>query len=303
MTAGMGRHILCASLLLACGCDIRQYAINQLADALSGGGSTFSSDDDPELIREALPFSLKLMESLLAETPRHRGLLLALSSGFTQYAYAFIIVDAETVEERSVAEAKTMRERACGLLLRAREYGLRGLEVAHSGFRERLRSNPREAMKLARKSDVAMLYWTAAAWALAISVSKDRPALMAEQPVVEAMIDRALELDEAFDNGAIHAMLVSYEPARQGAREPFEERCRRHFERAVALSEGKLASPYVAWAEAVCLQKLDRKGFEEYLNKALAVDVDARPEWRLANTIVQRRARWLLSKADELFPQ
>ncbi len=30
-------------------------------------------DDDPELVGAALPFSLKLMESVLAETPEHRG--------------------------------------------------------------------------------------------------------------------------------------------------------------------------------------------------------------------------------------
>jgi hypothetical protein len=37
------------------------------------------------------------------------------------------------------------------------------------------------------------------------------------------------------------------------------------------------------------------------LKKALAVDPDARPEWRLMNLVMQRRARWLLSREDELF--
>jgi hypothetical protein len=36
------------------------------------------------------------------------------------------------------------------------------------------------------------------------------------------------------------------------------------------------------------------------LEKALAVDVDARPEWRLANLVMQRRARWLLERIDDL---
>ena len=38
-------------------------------DALAGTGSTFASDDDPELVGEAVPFGLKTMESLLAESP------------------------------------------------------------------------------------------------------------------------------------------------------------------------------------------------------------------------------------------
>ena len=66
-------------LMLASGCSIKKMAINKLGDALAGGGTTFASDDDPELIKAAVPFSLKLIESLLAESPRHRGLLLAAS--------------------------------------------------------------------------------------------------------------------------------------------------------------------------------------------------------------------------------
>ena len=36
------------------------------------------------------------------------------------------------------------------------------------------------------------------------------------------------------------------------------------------------------------------------LRRALEVDPDARPEWRLSNLIYQRRARWLLERTDRL---
>jgi hypothetical protein len=65
-------------------------AVNKFGDALASGRSTYESDDDPELVASAVPFGLKLMESLLAESPKHPGLLLAASSGFTEYAYAFV---------------------------------------------------------------------------------------------------------------------------------------------------------------------------------------------------------------------
>ena len=57
----------------------------------------------------------------------------------------------------------------------------------------------------------------------------------------------------------------------------------------------------VALAEAVSIQKQDLAEFRSLLNKALALNVDAKPEWRLANLIAQRRARWLLSRTDQLF--
>src|SRR6478672_11947187 len=76
---------LCLLAALASGgCSVKKFAINKLGDSLAGSGTTYAADDDPELIGQALPFSLKLVEGLLAESPQHRGLLLAAASGFTQ---------------------------------------------------------------------------------------------------------------------------------------------------------------------------------------------------------------------------
>jgi len=85
-------------MLFASGCSIKRVAVNKFGDALAGGGTTFASDDDPELIAAAAPFSLKLMESLLAESPNHLGLLTAATSGFTQYAYGFVQTEADKLE-------------------------------------------------------------------------------------------------------------------------------------------------------------------------------------------------------------
>ena len=67
-------------------------AVRTMADALSRGGSAYASDDDPELVRQALPFGLKTLEGLLVELPHHRPLLRALASGFTSYGVAFVVV-------------------------------------------------------------------------------------------------------------------------------------------------------------------------------------------------------------------
>ena len=66
------------------------------------------------------------------------------------------------------------------------------------------------------------------------------------------------------------------------------------------MTKGQSASPFVTLAEAVSVQNQDRAEFESMLKRALAIDADARPEWRLQNLIVQRRARWLLSREDDL---
>jgi len=294
---------LCAVLLLmSSSCSVRKIVANKLADSLaSQNASTFATDDDPDLAGDALPFALKLMEGTLEQVPRHRALLSATSSGFTQYSYVWVQEPADEIEGHDVERAKVMRLRARKLYLRARDYGLRGLEVRHPSFGADLRQQPKSAVRAAEKSDVPLLFWTAAAWGSAISVSKDDPGLVADQPIVEALIDRSYELDADFDHGSIHGFLISYESARQGVKGDFAARCRKHFERQVELTGGQLASPFVAMAETVSVAKQDRSEFETLLQRALRIDPDAKPEWRLNNVVMQRRARWLLSREDELF--
>jgi predicted anti-sigma-YlaC factor YlaD len=286
---------------LSTGCSVKKIAVNKIADALAGGGTSFASDNDPELIKAALPFSLKLMESLLAESPRHQGLLLAAASGFTQYAYGFVQQEADETEDRDFAAAQAMRQRARRLYLRARDYGLRGLEVRHRAFEEQLRRNAQEALRGLKKEDVPYLYWTAAPWAAATSILKDDPGLIADLGIVEAMMDRALALQEDFDAGALHSFFITYEMSRLGVEGDPAVRSKKHFERALELSGRQLAGPLVAYAEAVSIQKQDLALFKSLLDQALAIDSDARPEWRLANLIAQRRARWLISKTGDLF--
>ena len=288
------------ALAALAGCtSVNRMAVNRLGDALAGGGTVFASDSDPELIRDAAPFSLKLMESLLAENPQHAGLLAAAAGGFTQYAYAFVQQDADELESTDLAAATARRIRARGLYLRGRDYGLRGLEVAHPGFAAALRADPKAAVAACRAEDARLLYWTAASWAAAIAATKDDTQLIADLPAVEALIERALAVDESWDAGAIHTFLITYEMSRAGAHP--EERARRHFERAMTLSDGRQAAPSVAYAEAVCIQQQDRAEFERLLRLALAINPDERPEWRLVNLIMQSRARWLLGRIDELF--
>ncbi len=283
------------------GCSIRQMAIDEMSDALAAGGDVYATDDDPDLIKAASPFSLKLMESMLAENPEHKGLLLSLSRGFTQYGYAFVQQEADEIEDEDYLGAEALRDRARRLYLRARDYGIRGLEVDHPGLGEELRHDPAAALSQVRTDDTGFLYWTSVSWAAAIALSGDDPDLIGDLPVVEALIDRALELDESYGDGAIHSFLITYEMNRSGGEGDPEARSRRHFNRAVELSSGGLAAPFVTLAEAVSIPNQDREEFRSLLQRALAIDPDERPEWRLANLIYQRRARWLMDREEDLF--
>jgi len=297
------RTTLAVCLLAAGGgCSIKHIAINKIGNALAAGGSTFETDDDPELVATAVPFGLKLYESLLAESPRHAGLLLAASSGFTEYAYAFVDQPADEVREESLDRSKALRDRARKLYFRAHRYGVRGLESRYPGFTAALDNDAVAALARVRKRDAALLYWTAASLGLAISCSKSDPDMIARLPLVEMIVDRVDELDPGFDEGAVPEFRITLEAARSGVKpEDRQKAMRDRFEQALELSRGKRAGIFVSLAENASIPAQNPEEFRSLLEKALAVDPDADPANRLANLVAQRRARWLLNNANDLF--
>jgi len=295
--------VLVAALLIAAGaggCSPRTYVLHKVADAVSSGGEGFAADDDPDLVRESVPFALKAMESLLDGQPYHRGLLTSLARGFTQYAAAFVWQDA--VEASDPSDSLAGRERARRLYLRAREYGLRGLAAGHPGFREEFAADPAKAAAKTDLEDVPLLFWTGVSWSLAVASAQDDPEMLADLPRCEALMRRVLALREDFDDGAVHEYFVAFEGGRPEAMGGSAERARRHFERAMELSRGEKVSPLVTLAETVSVRSQDRKEFLDLLDRALAFDARKEaPEYRLANLVAQRKARRLKGRVDELF--
>ena len=299
---GLARCGLCALILLglaAASCSPRKYAVNQIGNAIAKSGDVFTSDDDPELVRDAIPFGLKTMESLLHESPRHEGLLLAACQGFTQYAYAFVQMDAD-YGTMDFEKQQAQHDRALRLYLRARGYGLRGLELRHKGITQQLAMDPVAAVRAVTLREQPLLYWTAAAWGSAISLGKDRPELVADFPAVRALMQRALELDESYEGGAVHEAMIILEalPPEMGGS---VARARQHFERAVAISKGEKPGPYVTLAETVAVMQQNRGEFRDLLNRALAIDPEKNASSRLVTVLTQRKARALLAREDELF--
>jgi len=89
--------------------------------------------------------------------------------------------------------------------------------------------------------------------------------------------------------------------SRAGVSGRAEGLARQHFDRAMDLSGGKQAAPFVTYAESVCIAQRNRAQFRDYLQRALKLDTNAEPDSRLANLVMQRRARWLLGRTDLLF--
>lgn len=294
-------YALCVGLLglvvFLNGCSGKRLAANVLGDLLTGDAEIFASDDDPELIREALPFGLKTLEGLLTSSPNHRGLLLSAAKGFTTYAY-LLQEEADRWEAQDRSRARLLRTRVKRLYLRARGYSFRGLELAHPQFEATLRRDQDSAVAQTTKDDAPFLYWAGVSWGGALSAAPDDLALVSEAPLFAALVRRVLDVNERYEAGAAHEFLITYESSRPGGSAGL---AREHFRRALTLTDTPRASLFVALAEGLSIKEQNLDEFRDLLARALAVNLDREPQTRLINATAQRRARWLLGQVPELF--
>jgi hypothetical protein len=286
------RALLLGALMLTAACSPKQMGINRMASALASATSVYDTDNDPEFVRVAAPSTLKTVEMLLSQSPNHPQLLLTACSGFTQYAYGFLHVEAE-IRAADAAAANDLRTRAGKMYQRARGYCLRGLQIRHPELTpQALAADPAAALQIATVKDVPWLYWTAAAWGADLSLAPSPLARIGELATVRALLNRAKALNDTWENGAIYEALIAFDglPALLGGS---PQAARADFDRAMRLSNGKSVFACVALAATIANPAEKRR----LLEQAMAIDVSTLTSRRLTNLIAQRYARALLGAA------
>ena len=295
--------IITISLTFMNSCSINKWAVNRAADMLSsGGGTVFSGDDDPELIADALPFALKLYESLLQSTPDNSELLLATGRTFIMYANAFVDTPAAMLPLEEFEQRKKMKMRSKRLYLRGRDYILKALAIRHEQFSSFMLPGAAETVLVTMEiDDVPYLYWAAAGWIAAFSADPFDMRLTVSRPKALALMECAFELDETFQKGAIHEFFISYYGTLPASLGGSKEKALFHFNRALELSGGLNSGPYVALAGSIAVNEQNVEDFINLLNKALEIDPDSNPENRLANILNMRKAGWMLDHLEDYF--
>ncbi len=285
-------------------CSINKMVVNRVADQLtSGEGSTvFTGDDDPELIRDALPFALKLYESLLESVPENTELLLATGKAYCMYAYAFIQMDAEKLPDEEINKKNIMLKRAKKMYLRGKKYIIRAIEIKYDGFTNSIKNNTLESfLSETEKDDVPYLFWAGMAWMGAFSVAPFDMELSISKSKAVLIISRAFKLDESFEQGAIHNFYISYYGSMPVDMGGSEKKAQKHFKRSLELSKGLLATPYINLAISISIKNQNAEEFKNLLQKALEINIDKEPNNRLVNILSQRKAMWLLDHIDNFF--
>jgi predicted anti-sigma-YlaC factor YlaD len=296
--------LIAAAGFLVSGCSMKKVTANFVAGTLSreSSSSVFSADDDPELVGDALPFAIKLYESLLAGSPNNPSLLLAAARSLCMYSYAFVQVPAEEMSYADLEQKEEMLQRAKHLYIRARDDILRAISIRHPHFSENLNNGDyKAAFKGVTARDTSYLYWAGMSWMAACTADKSDVGLTVDIPKAVALIRKVMEFNDSYCEGAAHEFFLLYYgsmPAAMGGSEP---KAREHFALALKYSKGTKVSPYVALATTVCVRSQNQPEFKSLLETALKVNVNKNLNNRLVNILNQQKARWLLEHADDYF--
>jgi predicted anti-sigma-YlaC factor YlaD len=262
--------------------------------------TVLSSEEDPELVADALPTFIMVSEALHEADPKDQGKAVTLGSLYVMYANAFVQGPASSLPDERFEERKAAFDRAGALYRRAFRLFAECIDRRSPGAVEAAVNGKADLSKF-KKADVPLLYWSAvsvlAGFALNPLDFKSAHYLGA----APLFLARAAELDPSWNSGAIYGIYVSFYagmPDYLGGSLPKAEEC---YAKAVEYSKGGSASLFVAYASSICVPKEDLAGYKASLEKALAIDPNARPESRLETVLAQRSARRLLAETDKHF--
>jgi hypothetical protein len=271
--------MLLLSVLLMQACSVAR-----LGDNLPYG---VLDNNDLELVGEGLPTYLLLVDGMIINWPESEGML---RSGASLYsAYAGLYVDDE--------------ERAARLTDKAMDYAMRAACANDDDLCE-VRKLPldelTDILDGMGKSDLPTLFVLGSTWVGYIQQNSGDWNAIADLGRVEAIMDRVAAIDEGYEFGQAHmylGALNSILPASLGGQ---PDKARAHFEKAIALSEGRNLLAKTLFAEKYARLTFDQELHDRLLGEVLEADSEVHG-LTLQNEYAKREAERLLASSAEYF--
>jgi hypothetical protein len=267
-------------LLTSCASLVASVAADTLSAAIL-------NQDDPVLVASGVPAYLLLVDGMISQNPDNEDLLAAGAQLFSLYGSRF-------EPDRRRAERLTRKARRYGALslCRAHEPACHWDGLPYDDFVQELAE--------VDEKQVTYLYSYAIGWLSYLDATSEDWSAVAELPWVEAALQRALEMDEAYEHGALHGYLGTLNALRPPALGGRPEVAKAHFERAIELSGGRDLSMKVEYAKRYARLVFDQELHDRLLHEVVQAPA-AEPGYTLFNTLAKQEAVLLLESSPEYF--
>lgn len=245
------------------------------------------NQSDPALVKSGLPAYLLLVDGLIRQHPDNKDLLASGAKLFALYGTDF----------------EPDPEQAAALTQKARTYGAHALCLAYKPacHWDKLDYTAFVAqLKGVKRKDIEYLYAYAVGWLAHLQATSEDWTAVAELPWVQAALQRALALDENYDDGTLQAYLGILDTLRPPAYGGKPAEAKKHFERAIQISHGRDLSFKVEYARRYARMVFNKQLHDRLLKEVLAAPVEA-PGLTLFNALAKQEAKQLLASSGDYF--
>jgi hypothetical protein len=294
---------LLSSLVLLSACDLTRFAANSTSKVFGEAAPALERFFDYEIAMSAAPGQIAQLEGMLRIVPDNRIYIMTAIRAYCAYAYGSAEDAADQYEVEGDYEASELnRDRAKLLYLRARDLGFHYMSLDHEGREEAMAGGMDTfAAWLEREfvepEDAAILLWTGYGWGSAINSAKNDLSLVPDIPYAEAMVQRAVALEESVSNYAGVTFLATVQSSSMSGN---LERALELWNTALEGTERRYLLIQFNMARSYAVRTQDRALYISLLREVLEAG-DIFPEQRLANLIAKRKALRALRLVDELF--
>jgi len=292
-----------ATLMSQTQCGFKQLATKASTDIFYDATPSIDSESDVDLARDSSLAFLKMLEGFYRQNPKDKKVLFLLTKAYAGFAFGFTENDvlANKGGDKAAYDKATLRAKL--FYTRARDYGMQllSLNSRFNAAKEGTLDEFKSALKTFGQRDIENLFWTGFAWANYVNYNKDSVEAVGDLPRIQAIFERALEIDENYYFGGPHLFLGAFYGSRPKILGGDPDKSREEFEKAIAISGGKYLMGPVTEAQFYAVQVQDAALYQKLLEGVLAADAAALPEQRLSNELAKIRAKTLLDKKSLFF--
>nr|WP_321401407.1 TRAP transporter TatT component family protein [uncultured Desulfobacter sp.] len=267
-------------LFLAQGCAVKSNMMTSLSRSIL-------NNNDLDMVASGAPAYLIMVDSLIDQDPDSADMLSSGAQLYTAYSDVFV----------------TDKDRKKKLADKAMDYARQSICAARSDACD-LKNQPFSAFSAVVKDmdedELPYLFTLGNAWASWIMAHKDDFNALADISRIEAIMNRVIELDDTYKDGAAYVYLgtlATFLPPALGGK---PEQGKHYFEKAISICQGKNLMAKVVYANLYAKMMFDRPLFDQLLKEVLETDPNI-DGYTLINTYAQQQAKQLLNEADDYF--
>ncbi len=295
------------------GCSLRTRVIEEFAEMAEAGMGAFEADDDLGLVEKAFPANIKLLETLLASSPKNGRILTLLAKMYGSYSFLFFEPALEAAKldvdypgplvdsgwKNDVHHLKPVLDR---YYLKGSEYALRALEINHEKCREQLKNVAAvdAFFKSLNQEDVPALFWYGFNLGGYVNLNMDSVKALSMAFLAEKAMQRVIELDPGYYHGGAHLFLMAYYGGRSPMMGGNPDASLAHYQEVKALTGEGFLLAELYHARYYLYQRQDKKKFIQVLSR-LAERKSREEPLALLNRVAANRASTYLKALDHFF--